>query len=226
MTRATRMWLRRAICVTTALALVGVLGTPAALAGKTRPSSTKTSTKTAGTAATATTPCTIGTATAVFAAWGDEAAYGLAPGGSLESGTPAWTLSGGAAPAKENEPWRVAGASDARSLSLPSGASATSPLLCLELGTPTWRFFLVNRGGPGTLKAEVIVHASDGSTWPVWVGSLGGSASWSLSPVLWLPKDYVALLFGGTSVNVALRLTADGGDWLVDDVYVDPFKLR
>jgi hypothetical protein len=55
----------------------------------------------------------------------DPLAYTLVPGGDFESSA-GWTLAGGARIVDGNEPWKVHGASDSHSLSLPSGSTCMS----------------------------------------------------------------------------------------------------
>src|ERR671910_919686 len=64
----------------------------------------------------------------VFAPWGDNADYQLAPGGAFEPGDESWQLHSGASVVSGNEPWKVHGGSDPRSLRLNPGESPTSPV--------------------------------------------------------------------------------------------------
>jgi len=156
-----------------------------------------------------------------FRPWLDVANYVLMPNGALESGS-GWTLTGGAQVVAGNEPWRVHSALDARSLSLPSGSSATSPPLCITLLHPDVRFFAVNKGSLTTiLKVEAITQVL-GVRLITPVGILLAGGSWQ--PTLPLPFLYnLAAPTGGT---IAFRLTPIGANsgWRIDDVYVDPFK--
>ena len=157
-------------------------------------------------------------------AWGDNQSYFLLPGASFENTTPAgWTLKG-ASVATGNESFYVNCASDSRSLSIPSGASATSAPQSLGFGTPTWRFFLKNTGtASATLRVEILTPGLTGELVALKVGTLQATADWSLSPSLYLPKDIVALLSSGTA-TVQFRFTAEGtgGKFAIDDVLIDP----
>jgi hypothetical protein len=53
-----------------------------------------------------------GTASKVFAPWGDNDNYLLVPGGAFEPGTPTWAMSGGAKVVAGNEPFYVRSAED------------------------------------------------------------------------------------------------------------------
>ena len=92
---STRTFARTVAALTTgALALGLAVGAPSAFAGGT------------------TQPCTTRTESTVFSTWGDTYSYFKMANGGLESGATDWTLSGGAAVASGNEPWKVAGSAD------------------------------------------------------------------------------------------------------------------
>ena len=63
-----------------------------------------------------------------FTPWLDLASYVLAPNGGLESDADGWSLDGDAAVIAENERFDVHGPSDTKSLSLPSGSTATTSI--------------------------------------------------------------------------------------------------
>src|SRR5919202_3491658 len=92
-----------------------------------------------------------------FAPWLDFASYVLAPDGDLESGAAGWSLDGGAAVADGNDRFYVHGEGDTRSLSLPSGSTATTSSMCVDATRPDLRFFVRNTGSLlSTLKVEVL----------------------------------------------------------------------
>src|SRR4051794_8431688 len=80
-----------------------------------------------------------------FLRWGDLGLYAPLPDSGFESGA-AWTLTGGAAVVSGNEPFFIGAPADAHSLSLPTGAAATSAPICLSLGSPTLRLLVRNQG--------------------------------------------------------------------------------
>jgi hypothetical protein len=167
--------------------------------------------------------CSPKPATQAFARWGDSAQYNLAPGGSFEAGTAAWSMSGKASIVSGNEPWKVAGAGHTRSLNLPPGASATSPTICVGLEHPTIRFFAKNNSALlSTLSVEVITETSLGLTVPVPVGVMLPSGQWKPSPKFLVVANLLPLL-PGEHTPVRFRVTSIGtGTWSVDDFYVDP----
>jgi hypothetical protein len=159
----------------------------------------------------------------VFAPWGDNAEYQLAPGGGFEAGQPSWTLKGGAAIVSGNEPWKVGGRSDSRSVKLPPGATATSPVMCVGLDEPTLRLFAKNnRALLSTMTVEVIFESSLGLTLSAPVGVLLPNGQWKPSPRFLVVANLLPLL-PGEKTPVQFRVRSVGlGTWWVDDFYVDP----
>jgi hypothetical protein len=163
-----------------------------------------------------------------FQRWGDQAFYVLAPDGGLEQGGAAWNLDGGAAVVDGNESFRVGGAGDSQSLSLPDGSRATTAPACIGVDSPTTRFFARNDGDPdGRLGVSVIVDTLLGPV-TVPIGSVDGSqSSWHPTPPFLLIANLTALpIVKDGTASIRLRFTPHGGDWQIDDVYVDPWKGR
>ncbi len=167
-----------------------------------------------------------------FSPWYDNASYTPLGGGDFESSAAGWSLSGGAAVAAGNEPWKVGGASDASSLSVPAGGSATSPAICVGLEHPTIRFFAKRTSG-GTLglsglRVDVLFENNLGiiNSLPV-VGVALPSSSWQPSVLPMLVVANLLPLLPGEHTPVAFRFTPTlGGSWSIDDVYVDPYGRR
>jgi hypothetical protein len=137
-----------------------------------------------------------------FLPWADPALYTPVPEG--------WTLAGGAAVADANQPFLPGSGS----LSLPAGGSATTAPVCIGLGHPTVRFFARNAGNPlSLLRVSAVVGETE-----LPIGLVPAGREWAPSPPLLLAVN----LLGADSV--AFRFAADGGQWSVDDVYVDPYR--
>jgi hypothetical protein len=155
----------------------------------------------------------------------DPMRYTLAPGGSFEDGAPGWKLTGGASVVAGNETYHVGGRDDAHSLYLPSGSSATTPPICVELDYPTLRFFAANRGSVllSTLKVDVILLGL-----PVPIGVVAGGSAWQPTLPMLVVKNLLAPLARDGSVDVRFRFTPVGlgAKWQIDDVYVDPTRNR
>jgi hypothetical protein len=165
-------------------------------------------------------PCT-GNTSQPFLPWGDANLYTLAPDGDMENGS-GWTLSGGAAFVRGSEPFKATGKLGSYALSLPTGASAVSPPVCLTINHPTFRFFgKAVQGNGASLHADAL---SESPTQVVGLGVLRGSAAWA--PMAPLSTGASSLLLNPKgSVQVRLRFTADSGSWQIDDVFVDPRKM-
>jgi hypothetical protein len=182
----------------------------------------------AGVLTTSATNCDDGALTQPFSRFGDRAQYKLVGNGDFETGTAGWSLTGGATVASGNESYDVGGSSDAKSLKLPSGSTATTPFVCVGADEPTLRLFAKRNsallGLVSTLQVQIQVQTSLGITaWlPVLPGDLGGS-SWH--PTLAMP--FLAnLLTLGDRTQVRFRFTPLLGSWQIDDVYVDPMMRR
>ena len=158
-----------------------------------------------------------------FKPWGDSTQYNLAPGGSFEGGAGSWQLSGGASLVSGNEPWKVAGSTHSRSLRLPPGATATSPVICVGLEHPTLRLFAKNnRALLSTMTVEVIVETSLGLKAAVPIGVVLPGGQWKPSPKFLVVANLLPLL-PGQHTPVQFRVRSVGlGTWSVDDFYVDP----
>ena len=155
-----------------------------------------------------------------FTPWGDFNFYEPAPNGTLES-TNGWTLTGGAMLVKGSEPFAVTGRLGQYSLSIPAGATATSPVMCIDEARPTFRFFgKAVQGAAASLRAEALAERP--SQYAA-LGSVPGSAAWA--PVAPMATGAAGLLLDGKgTAAVRLRFTATG-DWQIDDLYIDPRKM-
>lgn len=166
-------------------------------------------------------PCDNATLTQPFLKWGDSNFYKMVPGGSFETGTSGWTLSGGARLVSGSEPYGVTGSVGKYSVYIPAGGSVQSPFTCVDFAYPTFRFFALNRGLLSTLLASVVYNTPLGQvTVPVGAALLSGNWNPNTLPMLTL-SAVPALLSNGTA-QVSLRFTELLGASQVDDVYVDP----
>lgn len=161
----------------------------------------------------------------VFSPWGDQHSYVLAPDGGFEGGGQGWSLSSGAVSVEGNESFHLDGAGDSRSLALPAGSTAVSPPICMSLDTPILRLVARNTGNSSSgLRVEAtysllgLVRTKAVST--VYAGS-DWAPSQQLSTVLSLSTVIGTLV--PSSIQVHLTPVGSGGNWQVDDLYVDPF---
>ena len=167
------------------------------------------------------------TGSQVFAAWGDYSSYFLAPNGGFELGGYGWSLGGGATVVSGNEPFFPSGS---HSLSLPSGSSATSAVLCIGRNQPAVRLFGTDAGGvDGGLHVRVtwygllnvVLGITDFTTYAP------GNDWNALSPLSSAGGGNVLIpLLGSTSARIQFTPLGGGSRWQIDDLYVDPCAIR
>ncbi len=157
-----------------------------------------------------------------FLAWGDGAAYELAPNGDFADGLSGWATSGAAGLTSAGEPAYVTGSTTGAALELPAGSSATSPVTSITADDPTIRFFTANTGDPSsTLSVAITFTTLAGLTLTLPVATISADSSWAPSPQVWIA---VNLLAGTGTVPAQFTFTPNGaGYWQIDDLYVDPW---
>jgi hypothetical protein len=156
-----------------------------------------------------------------FMPWVDPMTYTLDNGGSFENGAPGWSLDG-ASVVPGNESYDVGGSGDSSSLSLPNGSSATSAPICVGLEHPDLRVFTRNTGSIlGSLRVDVLFEDGAGNTHSLTIGKIFNGSRWQPSVQMPLVVNLLPLL-PGNYTPVEFRFTPQGGNWQVDDVYVDP----
>ena len=161
-----------------------------------------------------------------FAVFGDNANYKIVPGGSFEGALTDWTISGGAKVVAGNEPWKVGGSTHGKSLLLPLGSTVVTAPTCVGLGEPTLRFFAKkNSGLLSTLAVTVYVKTSLGLVVPVPIGVVLGNGQWKATPQMLIVANLLPLL-PGDRTPVAFGFTPVLGSWQIDDVYVDPMRMK
>jgi hypothetical protein len=155
-----------------------------------------------------------------FAAWKDYANYAFAPDGGFESGGSGWSLSGGARAVSGNESYYVHSRTDKTSMSLPKGASATSPGMCISLLSSKMRF-LVRGDAASSVKVQVVYRGLLSSVLGIFDGgTISAGGTWRPSPALGMLGGVLPLL----TTSVSFRFTAVNGAVAIDDVYLDPMK--
>ena len=161
-----------------------------------------------------------------FTPWADPANYTLAPDGGFEAKAADWSLEGGASVVAGNEPYYVGDERDKRSLSLPTGSSAMSPTMCVGIEHPTIRLFARNTGSPlSSLKVKVHYVDGFGKTQSAPIGVVGANGQWQPTQQMVIGVNLLPLLPGErTPVAFEFTPTGSGGEWQIDDVYVDPYR--
>jgi hypothetical protein len=156
-----------------------------------------------------------------FVAWDDLADYFLVPDGDFTGGAAGWDLAGSEV-VPENEPYYVHGGDIPAAVRLESGASATSPMICVTENDPTMRFFARSTGDmTGTLEVEVMYTDAVGEAQSLLIGAVAGAITGEWTAVL--PMQITANVY---EMTVAFRFTAQGtgSTWLIDDVFIDPYR--
>ena len=165
--------------------------------------------------------CSYPDAEQVFAKWGDANYYELAPDGGFEEGGNGWSFSGGATLVAGNETEFLNGAEDETSLSVPYGGMATSPRVCVDEDTPVFRLMALNGGNEGAKLSVIVSYES--------LGENKARTTDVRAEDEWEPTKPLKLEVDGEVERVArISFTPkdDGGDWLIDDLYIDPFSRR
>ncbi len=164
-----------------------------------------------------------------FLPWWDIANYTALSGADFESAGDGWSMTGDAEIDGGNEPYHVGGAGDSHSLSLPAGASATSPAICVGLSHPTIRLFSKRRSGGwpslASLRVDVLFETTLGTVASLPIGAVVNGGSWQVTSPMLVVANLLPLL-PGQRTPVAFRFTAQGADWSVDDVWVDPYAKK
>ena len=165
-----------------------------------------------------------------FLPWADPGQYFLAPGGNFENGTNGWTLTGNANIVSGNETYYVGSSSDSHSLALPdTTSSATTPTMCVTALSPDFRLFLFNKGANGHTDGQLAVYlnftGADGKPQQVKIAALKNGTSWGLTlPISFIQYISGPLKNGLAYVSFTFKPNDNHGNWLLDDLYVDPIK--
>jgi hypothetical protein len=155
---------------------------------------------------------------------GDSRLYTLVSQGALEAAG-GWSLVGGAALADGNESEFVHDQGDSKSLALPQGSSATTRLRCIGRAFPTFRFFARNTGDAASTLRVDAAFRRNGRVRTVTLGHVSAGAAWTASEPLVLGAG--SALRSQVNGQVRLTFTPEGaGAWQIDDVYVDPYRMK
>jgi hypothetical protein len=168
-------------------------------------------------------PCKAQPTSKAFAEFGDNNDYALAPGGSFENGSTGWSLAGSWVQTG-NESYRVGNDADSKSLAIAATGKAVSPEFCVGLEHPTFRFFARRTSGSWGVLNVKVRWKDNGVTNETVVGSLGSGMNWAptksfnLAQALGISNDDQAF-----QAQFVFDPENYGGNWAIDDVYVDPF---
>lgn len=164
--------------------------------------------------------CSYPDATQVFSTYKDNGWYQLAPDGGLAERGNGWTLQGGAELVADPSARNHEGVQEETALRLSPGSSATSPPVCVDPTTPSFRFMMRNIGEK---DGKVRVTVAYENTVKV-VKAINTDLHSDKNE--WLPSPPVKLDTGDEPERAA-RITFTAKDqkstYLVDDLYIDPF---
>ncbi|MBO9534127.1 MAG: hypothetical protein J7513_14245 [Solirubrobacteraceae bacterium] len=151
-----------------------------------------------------------------FKAFGDTADYSFAPGGTFESGTAGWSLSG-ASVVSGNDTSGVYGGS--KSLRIADGGRVVSPWFCVSEDHPTFRY--TTKGGEVEMEIDYIIIGDDDVDDSL-TGETNGGSSWAPSQIHGLANEIPAHKL---AKGVLARLIWEAEDDIViDNVLVDPYR--
>lgn len=163
-----------------------------------------------------------------FAFLGDTLDYVLAPDGSFEGAEPGWLLGDGAAPVAGNDPFPIhAAGADLNVLSMPSGSSAVSAPMCVDLDYPHARLAvrqLPRESGRfrGKLRVETLYPDAKNPRWRKVDVIRPGNGEWFVTDFIDLEPERGGSDPGGRQVSLRFTVPGDDGGFEIDDVYVDP----
>ena len=151
-----------------------------------------------------------------FLAYGDDDSYFAAPSGDFESGAPGWTLSGGAA--LVDSP-----AGTGTSLSLPPGASAVSPPICVTRDHVSARMFGQAFDGPRRDRARINVDVAGPTGLLTADKNIRVDDSWAPTRQFRLGASFFDLDPTTGTSEIRMRFVTDGpATAVLDDLWIDP----
>ncbi len=98
--------------------------------------------------------------------------------------------------------------------------------MCVGIEHPTIRLFARNTGSPlSSLKVKVHYVDGFGETQSAPIGVVGANGQWQPTQQMVIGVNLLPLL-PGERTPVAFEFTpmGSGGEWQIDDVYVDPYR--
>ena len=159
-----------------------------------------------------------------FLPWADVANYTLNPGGSFEDGAAGWRLDG-ASVSDGNEPFAGGGAPPPPARGQPPRRTARGAPHLGGGRHPDIRFFTAASNPMARLSVEVLFEGPSGELLSAPIGTVSGAGRWAPTAPFPIVANLLALL-PDNHTAVAFRFIASGGDFRIDDLYVDPYQRR
>ena len=159
-----------------------------------------------------------------FSGLKDNRDYVLAPGGNFSDPSGAgWQFFGGAQIVTDTAPDGTTGGS----LYMPSGSTAVSPVMCVDMSYPTARLWAQTLGGDGDVKFSVSYAGTKTELRPQDVGHVHGDhGRWKLSGDVHIKPELAGKDAGWRKVAFVLNAGGKTGTFEIDDIYVDPRMCR
>ena len=151
---------------------------------------------------------------------GDDGTYFQAPGGDFEAGAPGWSFSNGAS--------LVGSPADTgTSVSLPPGASATSPPICVTRAHVSARLWGQAFDGPRRDRARIDVDVISPLGVVTTDRNIRVEDSWEPTRAFRLGAGLFDLDPTTLTTQIRLRFTTDGpATAVLDNLYIDPSARR
>jgi hypothetical protein len=158
-----------------------------------------------------------------FSPWGDERDYAAIPGGSFDDDV-AWSGSGTASVVAADNPFQL-GSAGTRAALLNSGDSFTSPSICIDRSYPLLRFVARAVAGPARLGVAITWVDARGNARQTMLDGHDAKRyqSWGVSRAVRL-RDALPRREEIRDVHVRFFVDGKAGAWLIDDVFIDPYK--
>jgi hypothetical protein len=151
---------------------------------------------------------------------GDDATYFPAPGGDFESGAPGWSFSGGAT--LVDSP-----ADTGTSVSIPPGASALSPAICVSRAHVSARLYGQALDGPRRDRARIDVDVVSPLGLTTADKNIRVEDTWGPTRAFRLGAGLFNLDPITLTTQIRLRFTTQGpATAVLDDLWVDPSARR
>ena len=97
--------------------------------------------------------------------------------------------------------------------------------MCASIYDPTVRLFAMNSGASSSrLRVEALYPALLGGVQAARIGEFSGTSTWQPTPQLGLTVTNLLATLSLQHTVIAYRFPPEGsgGQWRIDDVYVDP----
>jgi hypothetical protein len=149
----------------------------------------------------------------------DNRRYTLAPGGDFSNPAGAgWQFFGGARIAQAAGPDGNGG-----TLDMPSGSTAVSPIMCVDMTYPTARIWAKTLVPDGDVTVSVSYAGTKTALKPQTVGNVkGGRNAWTLSGDVAIRPQLAGKADGWRKVAFILTARGNRGDFQLDNFFVDP----